>query len=1317
MIPTTFHPTAFIRLMTLWLVVALGLGGGLAKADDTVCARVKIELKQTLTLERQGFEAQMTIANALDTVDLTDVEITVKVAEENGTPVLITSDTNDTSARFFIRLTDTQNIGDVSGNGRVNAKTTASATWLIIPAPGAAGTSPLGKKYLIGASLKYKFGGETQVIDVSPELITVKPMPLLILDYFLTQNVIGDDPLTPQVEATEPFTLGVRVKNSGIATAKNLKIDSAQPRIVDNQQGLPIAFRLTGSYLNDAPVANSLLMNFGDIAGNSAKVGRWIMESSLAGRFVDFSVRFSHADELGGTLTSLMQATNAHLLIRDVRVDLPGRDVFRDFLAKDGDVLRVYESDGLDSEVQDVSAAASLTGGGGSYRINLPATQGFVYAQLPDPNQGAMVLTTLTRADGKTMLPENLWLSKTQNPNTNQWEYWVNVFDVNTVGVYDIGFVPPSGPAQPPTLPAIPDRVVKEGVQLSFMVEATGQGGRPVTLSATPLPSGATFLAQPASPSAPGTSRALFDWTPLKGQAGLYLISYVATDGALSATRTATIKVEVDAPPPGPATPTIDQPASGAQVANLRPLLSVNTGADPADPTRQVDFEIYQDEAMASKVAWGSTARPAGTPGSVKLQFTPAADLQDNTWYWWRARAYDGGSVYSAWANGRLFVNLANDAPETFNLSTPTPGAEVREAQPLLTWTNSSDRDGDAITYRVDLYRDAALTDRITGAANLPPGAGGAAPGATAWAVDQPLVNHATYHWRAVARDSNGAETATVARSFVVDTGNTPPAAPSISSPADNGVVTAPAVSLVAQNSSDAENDALHYLFELDQVNTFDSGAKQASGPVSPGTGSTAWAVGGLTENRRYWWRVKATDGRAESGWTVANFLVNAVNEAPPTPTVANPGSGAWSSTLQPSLEANPVLDPDGDAVSYRFQVYRNSTLASLATEGVSASGAWIVGAPLTDKTTYWWRVRAEDAYGAASAWSAAAVLYVSTGPYQDPSIQLVSPASPVVPDASRKVTLSWLGVDPNIEPTVALYYGTTGSGYAGNLIVDGLRQPAGSQTGSYAWDVSALAPGAYYPYAAIYDAKGIGRAYAPGAVVIPTATQAGSIVAQPSLVLISATDNTVGNVQVRLGRAPTRDVVVPLSVSAARGPLVNPASLTFTPANWNVPQTVTLQAQSGCGTGLQTYSLLAGKAVSLDPDYIGVSAPSVSVWDISNLLLSPQTNIANLNVCHLSQMSAKKVNNRWEYTFQAELTNGTGAALNSVNATATLASSIYTSLFGIRVTEDSLAFGAVGVGETVKSVDTITIRSNVKLPVSGLPLIDLILKWKLTVR
>lgn len=1289
-----------------------------AIAQETVCARVKIEIKQELTLERQAFDAQMKINNTTDTGVIENVSVVVKVTDENGTPVEVSDSSTNQTAKFFIRLSSKENIAAVDGSGAVNPKTTATINWLLIPAPGSAGINPAGKKYLVGATLKYKFGGEESTLDVSPDVITVKPLPLLTLDYFLTQDVFADDPLTETIEPIEPFTLGVRVKNNGYATAKSLKIDSAQPKIIENNQGLLINFKLDGSYVNDAPVQNTLLIDFGDIAPSTAKMGRWLMETTLSGTFTEFTARFSHADELGGSLTSLLQATNAHFLIRDVRVDLPGRDLVKDFLAKDGDVIRVYESDSTDTEVLDRSSQATLVATSSSdgkavYQLTVPPTAGFFYARVADPFGGQKALGQITRSDAKSMLAENVWLSKTKNATTKQWEYWVNFFDVNTTGSYRTEFNAPAATPLPPVIQFIPDYTVDEGKQVSFLVEASSQNGRAVTLTAVPLPAGATFQQQATDPQSPAVGRAIFDWTPGSNTAGNYLIVYTATDGLLSSTRSAAVRVNSNAPPPGPGVPAIQLPGVGAQVATLMPTLVVQTSSNAQDPTKQVQFEVYGDQAMTQLVESNFVTKGVTTGDAGTTSYTIVTQLNDNQTYWWRARAYDGTQVYSDWINGHFFVNLFNDAPESFNLASPAPSAEVVSVLPTLAWSNTTDKEGDAISYSVYVYSDTALTTVVASALGLAPADGSM----TSWTLTTPLTNHTTYYWKVIAQDSHGAQTASLARLFIVNTGNTAPTLPVIVSPAIAGQSSTSTLPLTVQNSTDAENDVVTYIFELDTVSTFDSGQKRTSGEIiQTSSTTTSWTIDQLVENQRYWWRVKARDGRAESVWVVGDFLMNSVNEAPVAPTIRNPSNGSWSATQQPTLEANPATDPEEDAVHYDFEIYKGTSLTTLVTSGTSDQTAWTLPQPLTDKSTYNWRVRAVDVLGATSAWSAPAVLYVSTGTYQDPSIQMTAPAaviSPTVNGIQKTVTISWTGTDNNIEPTIALYYSETNTGYVGNLIVDGIRQASGTQSGSYVWDVSSLSPGAYYIYGMIYDSRGIGRAYAAGTVVVPNPTQSGGIVVTGNNLVTAESSGTNSTLQatfkVRLSTQPAANVTVPLNSSNVHEGAVT-SLLTFTPQDWGTDKTATITGVRDCvPDGVQKYQILVGPAVSLDPNYIGLNGSAVNVSNVA-LNASGSTNNTNLHICRFAVTSKKKINVlTWEYTLTGELTN-TGTPVSKVTAVLSTVPS------GITMVEKTLSFGAAATGETVKSTDTFTIRSI--LPYDQLiSLLGMTFKWNVTVQ
>lgn len=110
--------------------------------------------------------------------------------------------------------------------------------------------------------------------------------------------------------------------------------------------------------------------------------------------------------------------------------------------------------------------------------------------RLPDPYRGQMALGPVQRSDAKTIAAENVWLSRSGDADTKQWEYWFSVFDVNSPGGHNVAFKPHEAVPRPPVLQFIPDRVAKEGDQVSLLVEGSSPMGRKVTLVSSPLPAG-----------------------------------------------------------------------------------------------------------------------------------------------------------------------------------------------------------------------------------------------------------------------------------------------------------------------------------------------------------------------------------------------------------------------------------------------------------------------------------------------------------------------------------------------------------------------------------------------------------------------------------------------------------------------------------------------------------------------------------------------------------------------------------------------------------------------------------------------------------
>lgn len=511
----------------LGTVLFFSINSGLYAAEDTICAVVKIEIFQELTLERQGFEAIMKINNALEDRALTNVGVDVEFTDANGELVVASSDPNHTDAKFFIRIAHIEGIDDVSGTGELAASASATIKWLIVPAPGAGGNIASGSLYYVGATFSYTLNEIDEEIVVAPDTIFVKPMPELTLDYFLPTDVYADDPLTDDIEPVVPFTLGVRVRNNGNAAANAVKIESAQPKIVENIQGLLINFEITDSFINEEAVNNSLLLDFGNIESFSSATGRWIMETTLSGRFTEFDARFSHADELGGQLTSLIDSVNAHLLTHDVKVNLPGRDNIRDFLVNQNGAFTVFESDSVDTPVTNHSTNASFNLVSGSqYQLTFPAEPGAVYITLPDLFDGEKAIVQAVRSsDGKVLDSANVWQSKTYNKNIKQWVHSFHLFDTNTSGSYVIDFaVPVIGPSAP-NMQYIADWTGTEGGQIGFLIEASDPNGDEVSFTLNPMPVGAGL-----TDIAPGKTR--FNWLIMAGQAGNYPVTVSASDGS-----------------------------------------------------------------------------------------------------------------------------------------------------------------------------------------------------------------------------------------------------------------------------------------------------------------------------------------------------------------------------------------------------------------------------------------------------------------------------------------------------------------------------------------------------------------------------------------------------------------------------------------------------------------------------------------------------------------------------------------------------------------------------------------------------------------
>ncbi len=405
------------------------------------CARVKIEIEQELTLERIGFEATLTVTNNDGEDAITDflAELTFEDPENPG---------EDAGHLFFVRPPQIGSTSAVDGSGVIQPTRTAVVRWFIIPKITAGGEDPRGKVYRVGCRLGGKLGGADipeENMLVIPADITVRPEPQLEITYFLPRDVQGDDPFTETIESPVPFTLGVLVRNSGFGIARDLKIDSQQPRIVENKQGLNLVAQLLGARVMDSPLDRaSLLVDLGDIEPGQTRKGAWDMITSLSGEFIDFKASYSHASDLGGEETSVIASLDAHFFVREVLNDQAGRDTILDFLAvtdRNEDLIpdALYESEGNVLPVNHLTQVAVLSELDQTleFVVGLNADfEGWGYVRIDDPAQGRYAIDQVLRSDGKVIHARNAWTSLRYHPLTNQRLDRLHILDLVDPGHY-----------------------------------------------------------------------------------------------------------------------------------------------------------------------------------------------------------------------------------------------------------------------------------------------------------------------------------------------------------------------------------------------------------------------------------------------------------------------------------------------------------------------------------------------------------------------------------------------------------------------------------------------------------------------------------------------------------------------------------------------------------------------------------------------------------------------------------------------------------------------------------------------------------------
>ncbi len=386
-----------------------------------------------------------------------------------------------------------------------------------------------------------------------------------------------------------------------------------------------------------------------------------------------------------------------------------------------------------------------------------------------------------------------------------------------------------------------------------------------------------------------------------------------------------------------PSVPVLDpEPAFTAGTTNT---LSWSASTDSGVGGTQYQLQFSTASTFAAGVvssAWQSGTSYTATP------------LVGGTQYFYRVSARD------AFAQQSAFSSILSSTQDNLPPTTPTITAEPAFTAGTfnqIAWSASVDAGAGGVEYWVDQSRSSTF-------ATLEDSSGWTAGLSFTFTK---LDDGVTYWYRVKAHDALGLESA-FSGSTSSTQDNSPPSTPVLAPEPTFSPGTVNAI--VWGASADAGVGALQYMAELSVSSTFAT-IDQNSG----WTASTFAFFGALTDGSTYYYRVKARDGFGHESTYSSVTSSTQDNSPPPVPTlgpepVFTPGTSntlTWSS----------VSDATSGGVLYEVQSATNGAFsAGLATSGFQ-SGTSFTFAGLANGQAYFYRVRARDALGFVSAFSA----------------------------------------------------------------------------------------------------------------------------------------------------------------------------------------------------------------------------------------------------------------------------------------------------------------------------------------------------------
>lgn len=477
-----------------------------------------------------------------------------------------------------------------------------------------------------------------------------------------------------------------------------------------------------------------------------------------------------------------------------------------------------------------------------------------------DIDSATLTITAVGAAqNGTVVLNADGTVTFTPDPDYNgpaSFEYTVSdgtLTDTGTVNL-TISAVNDAPTAAPVTLTAIAeDSGARVITSAELLGGASDVDSASLSITAVSIATGNGALADHGD----GT----WTYTPAADDDGAVTFNYTVSDGALSATSTASLDIT---------------PVNDAPVANS------GTGSGDEDGgaiTGQVTASDIEGDTLSFELVSGPTLEQGALTldADGQYSFTPAPNF--NGLVTFSYRAYDG-AAYSAPATVTITVNAVNDAPVADESQSVATDEDNAKAITVI----ASDVDGDALTFTAGTAAHGTVTSNGGGSFTYTPA----------------LNYFGSDSFEVTISDGNGGSTKQLV-SVTVNPVNDAPVAPPTNSVTTDEDTASTAVAIGAT--------------DVDSTLSYDvkPGAGPSRGSVSfDATAGTFTYTPALNENGSDSFVILISDGEETIEQTVS-VTINAVNDAPVATDGAN--SGLEDATINGSVPA--ATDVDNASLTY----------------------------------------------------------------------------------------------------------------------------------------------------------------------------------------------------------------------------------------------------------------------------------------------------------------------------------------------------------------------------------------------------------------